>query len=199
MKPISQGWFAAGALVVVGLMLIILHFIPMRPTAEARPFRRGGDGYTGNDAQESTKPRPKPQPKPVVTVDVGPPTVQPTVQPSVPAINMFDVEQDIVAYTNACRIAAGLYPLRVDAGAMTSARAHCAWMASGGGMNHGRLDGVSAENIAMGQATAYDVVNQSWMNSSGHRANMMSGGYTKIGVAAYRDSGGNVYWCQQFK
>ena len=38
----------------------------------------------------------------------------------------------------------------------------------------------------------------SWMNSSGHRANILSSSYSKIGVAAYTANDGTVYWCQQF-
>ena len=36
------------------------------------------------------------------------------------------------------------------------------------------------------------------MNSSGHRANILSPSYSKIGVAAYTANDGTVYWCQQF-
>ena len=57
--------------------------------------------------------------------------------------------------------------------------------------------GPYGENIAMGQPTVRSVI-QSWMNSSGHRANMLSRRYRRIGVAAYRTPNGTIYWCQQF-
>jgi len=52
----------------------------------------------------------------------------------------------------------------------------------------------AAENIAKGQSTPQAVVN-AWMNSSGHRANILSSSYTKIGVG-YVDAGN--YWTQMF-
>jgi uncharacterized protein YkwD len=54
-----------------------------------------------------------------------------------------------------------------------------------------------AENIAMGQRNSAEVLN-AWMNSSGHRANILNPGHTRIGVAAYTTPGGTIYWCQQF-
>lgn len=55
------------------------------------------------------------------------------------------------------------------------------------------------ENIAAGQATPEAVV-RSWMNSAGHRANIMSANYTKIGVGhSYAaDSTYKHYWTQLF-
>ncbi|MCR8632939.1 CAP domain-containing protein [Paenibacillus radicis (ex Xue et al. 2023)] len=50
----------------------------------------------------------------------------------------------------------------------------------------------AGENIAMGQRTPQEVMN-SWMNSPGHRQNILSPNYTKIGVAYY-----NGEWVQEF-
>ena len=52
----------------------------------------------------------------------------------------------------------------------------------------------AGENIAMGQRTPQQVVN-AWMNSSGHRANILNSSYKKIGVG-YVASGN--YWTQMF-
>lgn len=52
----------------------------------------------------------------------------------------------------------------------------------------------AGENIARGQSTPQAVVN-AWMNSSGHRANILNASYTKIGVG-YVGSG--RYWTQMF-
>lgn len=52
----------------------------------------------------------------------------------------------------------------------------------------------AGENIARGYSTPQAVVN-GWMNSSGHRANILNAGYTHIGVGYV--SGGN-YWTQMF-
>jgi uncharacterized protein YkwD len=50
----------------------------------------------------------------------------------------------------------------------------------------------AGENIAMGQRTPQEVMN-AWMNSTGHRQNILSPNYTKIGVAFY-----NGEWVQEF-
>lgn len=52
----------------------------------------------------------------------------------------------------------------------------------------------AGENIARGQRTPQEVVN-AWMNSSGHRANILNSSYTQIGVGYVAD--GN-YWTQMF-
>ena len=52
----------------------------------------------------------------------------------------------------------------------------------------------AGENIAKGQKTPKAVVN-AWMNSSGHRANILNSSFTKIGVG-YVANGS--YWTQMF-
>ena len=55
----------------------------------------------------------------------------------------------------------------------------------------------AAENIAMGQRTAQEVMT-SWMNSPGHRANILSRNITQIGVGAAKASNGTLYFTQLF-
>ncbi|WHY01661.1 SafA/ExsA family spore coat assembly protein [Neobacillus sp. DY30] len=55
----------------------------------------------------------------------------------------------------------------------------------------------AAENIAAGQTTAQGVVN-AWMNSSGHRANILSTRYTHIGVGYAQGGSQRHYWTQMF-
>ena len=57
----------------------------------------------------------------------------------------------------------------------------------------------TGENIAAGQNSASDVVT-SWMNSSGHRENILSGNFTKLGVGYAQDSLKHYgyYWVQMF-
>ena len=50
-----------------------------------------------------------------------------------------------------------------------------------------------AENAAAGQQTAAEVMN-SWMNSAGHRANILNGAMVDIGLAAAVGSNGVTYW-----
>lgn len=55
----------------------------------------------------------------------------------------------------------------------------------------------SGENIAYGQRTAAEVMN-GWMNSQGHRANILNGSYKNIGVGYYENGSGVKYWVQLF-
>ena len=53
------------------------------------------------------------------------------------------------------------------------------------------------ENIAMGQRTPQEVVT-AWMNSPGHRSNILSTAYTEIGVGLAKSKNGTCYWTQMF-
>lgn len=55
----------------------------------------------------------------------------------------------------------------------------------------------AAENIAYGQQTAQAVMN-SWMNSAGHKANILSRSVTQIGVGVAKASNGTLYFTQLF-
>lgn len=55
----------------------------------------------------------------------------------------------------------------------------------------------AGENIAMGQTTPEQVMN-GWMNSPGHRANILKASFTEIGVGVAKNSTGRLYWTQQF-
>lgn len=119
------------------------------------------------------------------------------------------VIQQVVDLTNAERAKEGLAPLQIDSALTKSAQLKSQDMKDNNYFSHTsptygspfdqmKTLGISyksaAENIAMGQRTAQEVV-QGWMNSAGHRANIMNGSYTHIGVGL-SDSG--YYWTQQF-
>ena len=92
------------------------------------------------------------------------------------------------------------------------AQAHSEDMAKRGFFAHNNPDGATpfdrmkragityraaAENIAAGQRTAEEVVD-SWMNSSGHRANILNASYTKMGLGIAYGGSYRVYWTQDF-
>ena len=56
----------------------------------------------------------------------------------------------------------------------------------------------AGENIATGQKTP-EAVMEGWMNSQGHRANILNSAYTGIGVGYAKTSDGTTYWVQIFK
>ena len=123
------------------------------------------------------------------------------------------MEKQVASLTNSERKAKGLSALTLDNQLSKLARLKAEDMAKKGYFSHtsptygSAFDmmnkyGVSyrtaGENIAKGQKTAESVMN-GWMNSSGHRANILSSAYTNIGVGYAKDSRGNTYWVQIFK
>jgi len=55
----------------------------------------------------------------------------------------------------------------------------------------------AGENIAYGQRTPQEVMN-SWMNSPGHRSNILAGNFNQIGVGVAKAANGTLYWTQMF-
>lgn len=55
----------------------------------------------------------------------------------------------------------------------------------------------AGENIAMGQRSAAEVM-KGWMNSPGHRKNILNSSFTQIGVGYGVNSNGTPYWTQMF-
>jgi len=111
-------------------------------------------------------------------------------------IKLLEIEKNIIRLTNAERARHGLAPLEIDVQLMRSAREHAIWMTRFRRLQHTHKP--LAENIAMGYTNSQAVV-RGWMNSSGHRANILNRSHRRIGVAAYVTDGGTIYWCQQFR
>jgi uncharacterized YkwD family protein/spore coat assembly protein SafA len=63
--------------------------------------------------------------------------------------------------------------------------------------NFGIRFSAAGENIAYGQRTPQEVMN-AWMNSPGHRSNILNPSYTEIGVGAAKSRNGTLYWTQMF-
>lgn len=63
--------------------------------------------------------------------------------------------------------------------------------------DHGIRFSGSGENIAWGQISPEKVM-EAWMNSEGHRANILNPKFTKIGVGHYQNANGRNYWAQLF-
>lgn len=115
---------------------------------------------------------------------------------------------EVVLLTNAERAAAGRPALSVHPAAATAAMSHSADQAASQRMSHTGSDGSDAgtrltragyvwrtwgENVAAGQRTAQQVVS-AWMGSSGHRANILNGSFTTIGVGVATGADGRMYW-----
>lgn len=63
--------------------------------------------------------------------------------------------------------------------------------------NFGIRFSAGGENIAYGQRTPQEVMN-SWMNSPGHRSNILSPTYNQMGCGVAKASNGTFYWTQMF-
>lgn len=130
-------------------------------------------------------------------------------QPTQTASSVSAFEKKVVELTNAERAKQGLAPLTLDTALSKVARAKSQDMKDKNYFDHTsptygspfammKSFGISyksaGENIAMGQTTPEQVV-QAWMNSQGHRENIMNSSFTHIGVG-YVASGN--YWTQMF-
>jgi uncharacterized protein YkwD len=107
---------------------------------------------------------------------------------------LSESESAVIAETNQARVQAGLPELVIDCRLMGRARHHANRMASEGFFAH---SSGATENIAVGQPHAVAVV-RTWMNSPGHRANILSRRNGRIGVAGVVGRDGKIYWVQQF-
>jgi uncharacterized protein YkwD len=114
---------------------------------------------------------------------------------------------------NQARLGQGLQPLAYDGALAAAAQSYAQLMANSGCFSHTCppvtyfVDRVVAagytpwlflgENIAGGQQTAQQVV-QDWMNSSGHRANILNANYKDLGVGVAYGGYFGIYWVQEF-
>jgi len=113
----------------------------------------------------------------------------------------------VLEITNYYRQQKGLRSLQFNPQLMSAAQAHSNDMAkhgflshkgSGGSLprerarQHGYRGGSTAENVASGQKSA-DAVVIAWMNSSGHRRNILNPRYREMGIGY-----NNRYWTQTF-
>jgi uncharacterized protein YkwD len=138
------------------------------------------------------------------------PTPAPTPPPP-PAAVSVSVSADIqrvVDLTNAERAARGLAGLTIDSRLVAAAQGHSNDQAAFNSLNHDGSDysnpkdrmvrqgfqpGWWAENVASGYASSDDVMS-GWMNSSGHRKNILNSRVTHIGVAVAYAADGTPYW-----
>ncbi|WP_019505213.1 CAP domain-containing protein [Pleurocapsa sp. PCC 7319] len=118
--------------------------------------------------------------------------------------------EEVFKIVNSERGRVGLSPLRLHSQLTAAAQAHSDDMARHNFLSHIGSDGSSpfdritqygynfrwaGENIASGYSSPQDVM-QGWMNSSGHRANILNRNFRDIGIGYAR--GNQPYWTQTF-
>ena len=178
----------------------------------AAPAKKAATQPVEQKPAEAAKPAAKaPAAKPVAPTPAPIQTAKPaeTQQPTAADASISSIEQQVLTLTNQERAKEGLKPLSTDSALMDSARAKSSDMSNNNYFSHTsptlgspfdqmKAKGIqykaAAENIAKGQRTAAEVVN-GWMESPGHRANIMNGNFTHIGIGY--DAQGH-YWTQQF-
>ena len=150
---------------------------------------------------------PAPAAEPIPAEEPVPAEAPAPVSPPQPALTTY--EQQLTALVNVRRAEAGLSPLTLDDAISSYARVKAQDLHDGGYFAHEsptygspfdmmRSFGISyryaGENIAMGYADPASVM-AAWMQSEGHRANILSDRYTTLGVGYVADGG---YWVQWF-
>ena len=120
---------------------------------------------------------------------------------------------EVMELVNKERQSRGLSPLKANDALIVAAQAHSEDMAMNGFLSHTGSDRSSpsdrlrdvgyngrtwGENVAAGYSDPSSVV-RAWMNSSGHRANILNANFCEIGVGyAQGQSGYRHYWTQDF-
>jgi uncharacterized protein YkwD len=116
----------------------------------------------------------------------------------------------VLGLVNQERAKAGCSPLKEDSSLDSLAQNFSDEMAARGFFDHTDPDGktpwdradaagvtkLGGENIARGQANPQAVM-EAWMNSEGHRANILNCDYTRLGVGVHYGTGG-PWWTQDF-
>ncbi|MFJ9623156.1 sigma-70 family RNA polymerase sigma factor [Streptomyces sp. NPDC101181] len=156
----------------------------------------------------TAKPTKSATPPPAPSTAPPPPApAPPAPAPPAPAGTAAQVTELV----NAERAKEGCGPVSVNEKLNTAAQRHSADMAARDYFSHTSPDGTDpgdritaagyrwstyGENIAKGQRTPADVM-RSWMDSPGHRANILNCSFKEIGVGK-QDSGGGPVWTQKF-
>ncbi|OKI61449.1 SCP-like extracellular [Streptomyces sp. MJM1172] len=158
-------------------------------------------------APKPTPPQPTPTPTPAPT-----PTPTPAPSTATPATGDGHSAEEaaVVTLVNQERARAGCGPVRANPPLATLASAFSKDMAVRGFFDHTDPDGntpwaraqnagiggLGGENIARGQGDA-EAVMKAWMNSPGHKANILNCEFRTLGVGAYFADGG-PWWTQDF-
>jgi uncharacterized protein YkwD len=180
---------------------------PSAPS-ESGPSAPSPSAPTGPESSGPPEPSPSVPPSPSVSPSSPPTSIPPSPTPT--GIAAF--EAAVVDIVNDKRATAGCPALTVDDRLTTAARAHSADMAARDYFSHTTPEGVAfsaritnagyrwssaGENIAKGQRTPQEVMT-AWMNSEGHRANILNCGFVNLGVGVAANPSGVLLWTQDF-
>lgn len=188
--------------------------VPSGPGALAGALsgRHGsGSRHHPTTTRTTTSTRPtttRPRPTPTTTEPAPPTATTPTATTTTTEAPPPSATDEVLTLVNQNRSANGCRPLTEDARLTKAAEGHSDDMATQGYFDHTTPSGVTfdqrerdagyprpgGENIAQGQTSAHQVMTD-WMNSEGHRANILNCRFTAIGIGL--DTNG-WYWTQDF-
>ena len=159
----------------------------------------------------STTPQQKPESTPSTTSTT--PEQKPESTPEQkPSTDFSSYQQQVLDLVNAERTKRGISALTLDSNLSSVATKKSQDMVNKNYFDHTsptygspfdmmKQFGISyrtaGENIAKGQKTPQEVVT-AWMNSEGHRKNILNPNFTNLGVGIAKDSKGTTYWTQMF-
>jgi uncharacterized protein YkwD len=177
-----------------------------RPTAT--PTVAPSTAPTTTSAPTRTAPRAAPPPS--TSRPAPAPDPKPAPEPA-PVAADTSVAGQVLTLVNAERARAGCDPVALDDRLTRAAAAHSQDMAADNFFSHDSRDGRGfddrieatgypaprSENIAAGQPTAAAVMD-AWMNSPGHKANILDCTATQMGLASATGGDFGIYWTQNF-
>lgn len=174
--------------------------------SEAMIQKKQEEDQKENQKENQTSPS-----QPSLTKPQNPSPAEPiTSQPEAPSSKYIDsYAKEVLNLVNEERKKAGLEPLIWDAQLAAAANIRAKEIAVS--FSHTRPDGSSCfsavgnmndymtlgENIAYGYQSSTSVMN-GWMNSQGHRENILNSSFTCLGVSCYLDENGTYQWVQIF-
>ena len=187
-----------------------LPLTPSCPNVPSKPESTPNNpSTTPQQKPESTpsKPSTTPQQKPEST-----PSKPSTTPEQKPSTDFSSYQQQVLDLVNAERTKRGISALTLDSNLSSVAPKKSQDMVNKNYFDHTsptygspfdmmKQFGISyrtaGENIAKGQKTPQEVVT-AWMNSEGHRKNILNPNFTNLGVGIAKDSKGTTYWTQMF-
>ncbi|MFD0146592.1 MULTISPECIES: CAP domain-containing protein [unclassified Streptomyces] len=182
---------------------------PSKTTASPTPSKPAAKPSKTATPTKTAVPTRTAKPKPAPTTAKPVPTR--TTPPAAPTLSRAAAaEAEVVRLVNQERAKVGCTPVRSDSALAALAGAFSTDMAARGFFDHTDPDGdtpwdrasqagvsgMGGENIARGQVDAAAVMD-SWMNSDGHRANILNCDYKTLGVGVHFADGG-PWWTQDF-
>jgi len=185
---------------------------PTTPSPSPAPSPSPSPSPTPEPSPEPTRPPERASsPAAVPSPDRDPDRESRRRPPTTPTDEITAWEDEVTALTNQERRAAGCGEVTTDERLRAAARGHSQDMATHDYFSHTGRDGSSfvdraqaagypspaGENIAYGYATPADVM-RGWMNSDGHRRNILNCSHRTIGVGLAYAPNGRPYWTQVF-